>query len=86
MTFILSDYQIFIKTSDKLLHFPLGKIDKLHKYTNKENHYKLLIGLKDGRLLKFRIITETMWKKIYEYIEMFAFVKVKRHFFAFKHY
>lgn len=86
ITFILSNFQIFMKTSDKLVHFPLGKIDKLHKYTNKENHFKLLIGLKDGRIFKFRINTETMWKKIYDYVEAFAFVKVKRQFFAFRHY
>jgi hypothetical protein len=27
-----------------------------------------------------------MWKKIYDYIEVFAFVRVKKQFFAFKHY
>lgn len=77
ITFILSNFQIFLKASDKLIHFPLGKIDKLHKYTNKENHLKLLIGLKDGRVFKFKINTETMWKKIYDHIEAFAFVKIK---------
>ena len=55
--FILSDYQIYIKMMDQLIHFPLGKIDKLQKYVNKENHNKLLIGLKDGRIFKFRIFT-----------------------------
>ncbi len=35
VTFILSDYQIYIKSADKLVHFPLGKIEKLNKYTNK---------------------------------------------------
>ena len=86
ITFILSDYQIYIKTVDKLVHFPLGKIEKLHKYTNKENHHKLLIGLKDGRLYKFKINSETVWRKVYDYIEAFAFVKTKPHFFAFKHF
>ena len=57
ITFILSDYQIFIKMADKLIHFPLGKIDKLQRYSNKENQHKLLIGLKDGRGYKFRILT-----------------------------
>lgn len=46
----------------------------------------MLIGLKDGRLFKFRINTEVMWRKIYDNIEKFAFVRVKRHFFAFRHY
>ena len=27
-----------------------------------------------------------MWKKIYDFIEKFAFVRVKKHFFAFKHF
>jgi len=58
----------------------------LHKYTNKENYFKLLIGLKDGRLFKFRISTEIMWKKIYDHIEKFAFIRVKKEFFAFKHF
>jgi len=53
---------------NELVHFPLGKIEKLHKYTNKENYFKLLIGLKDGRLFKFRINTELMWKKVYDHI------------------
>ena len=66
--FILSDYQIFIKSSNGLLHFPLGKIEKLHKYTNNENHFKLLIGLKDGRIIKLRVNTEQMWKKLYDTI------------------
>jgi myotubularin-related protein 1/2 len=86
VTFILSDYQIFIKTKYSLVHFPLGKVEKLHKYMNKENNYKLLICLKDGRVFKFIINTETMWKKIYDWIERFAFVRVKRHFFAFRHF
>jgi hypothetical protein len=45
-----------------------------------------LIGLKDGRLFKFRINTEMMWKKIYDNIEKFAFLRIKKHFFAFKHF
>lgn len=45
-----------------------------------------MIGLKDGRLFKFRINTEMMWKKIYDNIEKFAFVRIKKHFFAFKHF
>lgn len=75
-----------MKASDKLIHFALGKIDKLHKYTNKENHHKLLIGLKDGRVFKFKINSEGIWKKIYDHIEVFAFVKVKEQFFAFRHF
>lgn len=27
-----------------------------------------------------------MWRKIYDNIEKFAFVRVKRHFFAFRHF
>lgn len=69
VTFILSNYQIMLKLNTSgLIRFPLGKIEKLHKYTNNENHFKLLIGLKDGRLFKFRINTELMWKKIYDCI------------------
>lgn len=45
-----------------------------------------MIGLKDGRVFKFRIFTENMWKKVYDYIESFAFVRSKKQFFAFKHY
>ncbi len=75
-----------LKVNGALLHFPLGKIEKLHKYTNNENHFKILIGLKDGRFFKFRINTEAMWKKIYDNIEKFAFVRIKKHFFAFRHY
>jgi len=45
-----------------------------------------MICLKDGRVFKFIINTETMWKKIYDFIEKFAFVRVKKHFFAFKHF
>ena len=40
----------------------------------------------DGRLFKFRINTEMMWKKIYDNIEKFAFLRIKKHFFAFKHF
>ena len=35
--------------------FPLGKIDKLNKYTANESVYKMLIQLKDARKFKFRI-------------------------------
>ena len=83
---IVSNYQLFVKTSDRLIRFPLGKVEKLQKYTNKENQHKLMIGLKDGRCFKFRVYTEPMWKKIYEKIEDFAFVKHKRQFFAYKYY
>jgi hypothetical protein len=87
VTFILSNYQIILKpTNGGLIRFQLGKIEKLHKYTNNENHFKLLIGLKDGRIFKFRINTELMWKKIYDSIEKFAFVRIKKHFFAFRHF
>ena len=75
-----------IKTINGTVRFTLGKVEKLHKYVTNEGHYKLLIGLKDGRLFKFRINTEQMWKKIYDLIEKFAFVRIKKHFFAFKHY
>ena len=34
VSFILSNYQIMLKLSQGLVHFPLGKIEKLHKYTN----------------------------------------------------
>ena len=27
-----------------------------------------------------------MWKKIYDCIEKFAFIRIKKHFFAYKHY
>ena len=64
----------------------MGKIDKLHKYTNNENAFKLLIMLKDGRRFKFRINSEVTWKKIYDKIENFAFVRLKSQFFAFKHF
>lgn len=87
VTFILSNYQIILKPSNGgLIRYPLGKIEKLHKYTNNENHFKILVGLKDGRIFKFRINTELMWKKIYDSIEKFAFVRIKKHFFAFRHY
>lgn len=46
----------------------------------------MLIQLKDGRKFKFRINSEMVWKKVYDRIEMFAFIKSKRHFFAFKHF
>lgn len=46
----------------------------------------MLIQLKDGRKYKFRINSEAAWKKIYDRIEMFAFIKSKKHFFAFRHF
>ena len=66
--------------------FPLGKIDRLSKYTANETIYKLQIQLKDGRRFKFRISSEVSWKKIYDRIEMFAFIRSKKDFFAFKHF
>lgn len=65
ITLIQTDYKLFIRTKEHLTYFPLGKIEKLHKYTNNENFFKLLIVLKDGRKFKFKILTETVWKKIY---------------------
>jgi hypothetical protein len=84
---VVSNYQVMLKLgSGALVRFPLGKIEKLHKYTNNEGHFKLLVGLKDGRLFKFRINTEQVWRRVYDCIEKFAFVRVKRHFFAFRHF
>lgn len=45
---------------------------------------KILIGLKDGRKFKFKVNVEFVWKKFYEQIEKFAFVKYKQQFFAFQ--
>lgn len=51
-----------------VVFFPLSKIDKLSKYTTNESVYKMLIQLKDGRKFKFRINSETAWKKIFDKI------------------
>ena len=86
VTFILSDYQVYIKRENGVaMHFPLGKIERLQKYTNNEGHYKVVMGLKDGRVVKLRVNTEQMWKKVHDCIDKFAFVRSKQHFFAFRH-
>lgn len=68
------------------MFFPLGKIDRLSKYTANETIYKIQVQLKDGRKFKFRIGSEAAWKKIYERLEMFAFIRSKKDFFAFRHF
>ena len=86
VTFILTDYQIYIKRDrNVVVHFPIGKIEKLQKYTNNEGHFKIVMGLKDGRMVKLRVNTEQMCKKVHDCIDKFAFVRVKQHFFAFRH-
>ena len=68
------------------VHFALGKIERLQKYTNNEGHFKVVMGLKDGRVVKLRVNTEQMWKKVHDCIDKFAFVRSKQHFFAFRHW
>lgn len=45
---------------------------------------KINIGLKDGRKFKLKVNIEYVWKKIFDQIEKFAFVKYKQQFFAFQ--
>jgi len=45
-----------------------------------------MIGLKDGRRFKLRVGVEIVWKRVYEHVERFAFVKYKQQFFAFQFY
>ena len=47
---------------------------------------KINIGLKDGRKFKLKINIEYVWKKIFDQVEKFAFVKYKQQFFAFQFY
>ena len=47
---------------------------------------KLHIALKDGRKFKFKVNVEFVWKKVFDQIEKFAFVKYKKQFFAFQFY
>lgn len=52
--------------------FPIGKIERLEKYI--EKGFKIFIKLKDGRVFKFRIVSENLWKKLYEILDIFSFV------------
>ena len=42
--------------------------------------------MKDGRVFKFKVSSENIWKKIYEIIDIFTFVKNNNRFFAFRHF
>ena len=67
---VVTNYKLCIRPGEvgQTIHFPLGKIEKLHKYTNNENSFKMLIVLKDGRKFKFKVLSEKSWKVIYDKI------------------
>lgn len=64
--------------------FPIGKIERLEKYI--EKGFKIFTKLKDGRIFKFKVASENIWKKIYEILDIFSFVENKNRFFAFRHF
>lgn len=83
----MTNYKICLKSpQSSFVFFPLGKVDRLSRYTTNESIFKMQIQLKDGRKFKFRVVSEQCWKKIYERVEMFAFIRSKKNFFAFRHF
>lgn len=83
----MTDYKLYlIDSHGDIRSFPLSLIEKLTKYVNNENYLKIMIGLKDGRRFKLRVGVEIVWKRVYEQVERFAFVKYKQQFFAFQFY